>query len=69
MEKECSTLKKALAEVEIRVCKVKKIGNGRRKLSECYNEELENRIKRKNDAFNKYLGINEAMNWEQYKES
>ena len=68
MEEEWSKLKGALGEVARRVCGVKKIGNGRRKGSEWWNDELKNMVKRKKEAFCKYLSTKEGRDWEEYKE-
>src|ERR1700755_3177614 len=67
-EKEWSKLKGALVEVARRVCGVKKLGNGRRKGSEWWNEEMENMIKRKKEAYCKYLSTREGRDWEEYRE-
>src|SRR6201990_823295 len=68
VEEEWNKLKIALVGVARSVCGVKKIGNGRRKGSEWWNEDLENIVKRKKDAFNRYLGTKESLDWEEYKE-
>src|ERR1051325_2610796 len=68
VEEEWNKLKIALVGVARSVCGVKKIGNGRRKGSEWGNEDLENIVKRKKDAFNRCLGTKEALDWEEYKE-
>src|SRR6201990_1979414 len=68
VEEEWNKLKIALMEVARSVCGVKKIGNGRRKGSKWWNEDLENMVKRKKDAFNRYLGTREALDWEEYRD-
>ena len=68
VEEEWSKLKGALVEVARRVCGVKKLGNGRRKGSEWWNEEMENMIKRKKEAYCKYLSTREGRDWEEYRE-
>ena len=50
VEEEWNKLKIALVGVARSVCGVKKIGNGRRKGSEWWNDDLEKMVKRKKDA-------------------
>lgn len=67
MEEEWKSFKEAVCEVARSVCGVKRVGEKRRKGSEWWNEELREVLKRKKEAYGKYLGNRCVERWEEYR--
>ena len=68
IEEEWMNFKMSIGEVSREICGVKRVGGrSRRKGSEWWSKELEVQVKKKKEAYVRYLGVKSRETWEEYK--